>query len=164
MSALEQLTSIVGGTAAGGLTGGLMSLGNHAIDFIMERQRAKDAREEKKLDHAHELAILSATQDRDREVAQEQLVSKKFDQFAEEVRASYEGMMASIADQTSLTNNNNPLQYVRPGLTLMLIVGAFIFGITNNENPLYQFSSMSSFAVAWWFGDRQRMAMRGKNG
>lgn len=155
MADLGDLGAIIGGTATGGVLGGLLSMGGKVAEFYIEKSRAAAELESKKVDQAHELAILDRTHDRDRQKHVEDAAMEKLKGELEYFRMSFEGLQASINDQSKLIEGNHPIAWVRPGLTAMLVLCALVMGVMDQVNPFYQFSSMASMAVAWWFGDRQ---------
>lgn len=149
------LGAIIGGTATGGILGGVLSMGGKVAEFFIERERAAAELASKKVDHAHELAILDRTHDRERQTHMETAALETLRGELEYIKMSFEGLQASISDQSSLVTANHALAWVRPGLTCLLVLCALSMGFLENSNPFYQFSSMASMAVAWWFGDRQ---------
>lgn len=155
MADIGELASIIGGTATGGVLGGVLSMGGRVADFFIEKEQAKSALESKKVDYAQELAVLDRTQDRERQKHVEEAAIEKLRGELELMKESYQGLRATVADQSKMVEANHALAWVRPGLSAFLILSAFIMAFVDNINPFYQFSSMASMAVAWWFGDRQ---------
>ena len=152
--------SVLGSAATGGVLGGLFSLGNAAVEFVNARQQAKEALEQTKVSNAHEIELnkLNAAN----AIAQTQLQG-----VVDEIKASFEGLQASMADQTGLGQRADTwtvdiLALFRPGLTVLLVGGALISGwIVDNDHTVFNsMIELSAMAVAWWFGDRQRAKFR----
>lgn len=161
MADISNVLNAVGGAATGGVIGILGSLGNRAGTYIVDRQKAKDEREAKKIDYQHELEMAQLTQDRSRQEAEENFALKNLEYKVADMQAAAQLMLASINDQTQLQGRASQwvvdiMSFVRPALTILLILVAAIFGFTQMANPFYQTSMMATMAVAWWFGDRQQ--------
>lgn len=163
---MTDITSLIGGTATGGLLGLGGSLAAQVVGYFKDKQAARDALAVKAAEYAHlkEMAGLQgmeAAQQRDADLALANL------------KGSLEGLQASLGDQTQLSGRVSPwvadaLGLVRPGLTLVLVLAALTVAVAlaagapeRMLNPFFEFASMASMAVAWWFGDRSHGKARG---
>lgn len=161
MADAMDLAGLIGGTATGGALGLVGSLASQGVAYFNAKQAAKDQLALKAADHAHELAMAQLGANRERQTAMEGFA-------LEDLKGSLAGLQATIADQTAIGSRVSQwvadvLGLVRPGLTLLLILCALVvalmvcLGATPQLlNPFYQFSSMASMAVAWWFGSRDQ--------
>lgn len=165
---MSGIVDILAGTTTGGVLGLAGSVISKGASYITDKQKAKDEREGKALDYQHALELAK--------IAHEQGMQQGLQEFDKiEMEKRYEGMLASIADQTAIAQRTSQwvtdvLALVRPGLTGLLIVIAFMvaimvcLGATQTLlNPFYQFSAMASMAVAWWFGDKATQARDPRN-
>lgn len=160
MADIGDLVSTIGGAATGGLLGTLGSLGTQVAAFFIDREKAKQQLEMTKVENEHELRMLQLNAERGRQEAQESYALKALEGRIDEMSKSYEGLVATISDQSKLNERASQwvvdtMSMVRPGLTVLLIFGSFVFGLVDNPNAFYQASMMATMAVAWWFGDRQ---------
>lgn len=163
MADFGDIASLVGGTATGGLLGLGGALAGKIAGYYIDKQAAKDALAAKQADYGHALEMAKLGQKGDEAKAIADLAVAK---LAGELAA----LQASIADNTALMGKVSPWVadvngLARPSLTLLLVVAAMLcalavtLGATEKMlNPFYQFSSMASMAVAWWFGARDARA------
>lgn len=160
MADLGDLISTVGGAATGGLLGTLGSLGTQVVAFLIDKEKAKQELALQAQENAHEIAMANLTSERGRQEAQETFAYKNLEGRIEEIAKSYEGLVATISDQSTLNERASQIivdimTLVRPILTLLLVISAFVFGVFSYPNAYYQATMMATMAVAWWFGDRQ---------
>lgn len=156
---MANLVDLIGGTATGGVIGLAGSVISKGASYIVDKQKAKDERENKLVDYAHEKEMALIQQDNTRQASEQSYALSK-------MQTEWDAFKATIADQTQLGSRTSQivtdiLALVRPGLTLLLIFATMMvaFAINNGSttallNPFYQFSSMAAMAVAWWFGDK----------
>lgn len=163
MADLGDIAGLIGGTATGGLLGLGGALASKVAGYYIDKQAAKDALAAKQVDYGHalEMAKLGQLGDEAKSIA-DLAVTKLSGELA--------ALQASIADQGALMARVSPWVadvngLARPGLTLLLVLAAMLCALAvtlgANEallNPFYQFSSMASMAVAWWFGARDARA------
>lgn len=157
------VVDIIAGTTTGGVLGLAGSVISKGAGYFIDKQKAKDERESKVLDYQHELELARIAQERGMQQSQEDFAKSQMEK-------GYEGLLASIADQTAATQKASQwvtdiLALVRPGLTTVLILVAFVMAFMIGAgaadtlmNPFYQFAAMASMAVAWWFGDKATQA------
>lgn len=161
------LASLAGSTITGGVLGGLFSLGNAAVDFVNKRQEAKEAIDQLKVKNSHDIAVLQITHDRERQVAEETFAATQLQGQIDEIKSSFVALQASVADQTSLNQRADVwavdiVTLFRPGLTLVLVSGAIFAGAWADKTTFNSLVELAAMAVAWWFGDRQRMKIVGR--
>lgn len=151
--------SVIGNAATGGVLGGLFSLGNAAVDFVNRREEAKEKVAELSVTNAHELEMtkLNAANTLDASVVQGKI---------DEMKASFDAMKSSIEDQSGLDQKvTGPVLDIialfRPGLTIILVLGTMSYGYFHLQSEFNTFVELTAMAVAWWFGDRQRMKLKG---
>lgn len=161
------LGSVLGNAATGGVLGGLFSLGNAAVDFVNKRQEAKEELDKIKVTNDHDLAVLNINNDRARQASEEQSYATRLQGTIDEMKASFDGMTASITDQASLNAKTEGwvldiVVLFRPGLTALLIVSALCTAFMLDKTAFNALVQLSAMAVTWWFGDRQRMKLLGK--
>lgn len=155
------ISSILGNAASGGLIGLGGSLAGQVVTYFKDKQAAQDALATKQLDYAHEkeMAAIAGT------AAQ---AAGARDQALARLTGEYEGLKASIADQTASTASvsgwtRDLLAVFRPVLTFMLMTGAMITAMdkipffTPRAGTFDAFIQLSALAVAWWFGSRDQM-------
>lgn len=159
MADLGDIASLVGGTATGGLLGLGGALAQKVAGYYIDKQKAKDDLAARQAEYAHALDMARLGQSADAAKAQADLMLAK-------LSGEVASLQASIADNTALMGRVSPWVadvngLARPGLTLLLVLAAMLtalavtLGATDALlNPFYQFSSMASMAVAWWFGSR----------
>lgn len=164
---MSSLVDLIGGTATGGALGLVGSVISKGATYLVDKQKAKDDREAKLVDYAHEKDMALIQQDNTQQASEQQFALNK-------MQSEFEVMKTSIQDQTQLSGRTSQivtdiLALVRPGLTLLLILATMLvaFAINNGAteilmNPFYQFSSMAAMAVAWWFGDKVQTPNGGK--
>ena len=153
--------SALGSAATGGLLGGLFSMGSAAVEYMNSRQQAKEQLEQTKVSNAHEIELVKLN-------AENMLEQTSMQGIIDQVKASFEGLQASMQDQMQLgqkadTWTVDVLALFRPTLTILLVVGAMGAGAMASDADHTVFNSMielSAMAVAWWFGDRQRAKFR----
>ena len=161
------LASFTGSTITGGLLGGLFSLSSSAVEFVNRRQEAKEKLEELKAKNSHALSVLQLTHEREREAVADQASDLRVQGTIDEIKASFDGLRASFEDQVTLSNKvdgwtADVLVLFRPGLTTLLVVGAVCAGSFADKSTFNALVELSAMAVAWWFGDRQRMKLMGR--
>jgi len=158
MADLGDLGSLIGGTATGGLLGIGGAVAGQVLGYFQAKEAAKSALALATVTNAHALAMAQLGGDRARQESEESFA-------LERLKGDLAGLQASIAEQTAIAAKTdqwvaNVLALVRPGLTLLLVVCALVVAFKPSLNPFYQFASMASMAVAWWFGSRDQ-AKRG---
>lgn len=156
------LGSVLSNAASGGLIGLGGALAGQVVGYFKEKQAAQDALAAKQLDYAHEkeMAAIAGTAAQ-AAGAREQALAR--------LTGEYEGLKASIADQTALSASvsgwaRDLLAVFRPVLTFMLMTGAMItamdkiplFNFTPRAGTFDAFIQLSALAVAWWFGSRDQ--------
>ncbi len=153
--------SALGSAATGGLLGGLFSMGNAAIEFVNARQKAKEELAQTRVANDHEIELVKLN-------ASNALDQTNMQGLVDQIKSSFEGLQTSMADQTALGQKADIwtvdiLALFRPGLTILLVTGALGAGAMATGTDHTVFNSMielSAMAVAWWFGDRQRVKFR----
>lgn len=148
------IASTLGSAATGGVLGGIFSLGGAAVEYVNARATAKENLKQKEVDYAHELQVQDRAAERGRQEAQEGFAKS-------DMETHFATMQKAIEDQMNLTARVagpvlDILALFRPGLTILLIVMAFAFGIMKLEEYFQHTIQLVAMAVAWWFGDRQR--------
>lgn len=154
------LGSLLGNAASGGLIGLGGAVAGQVVGYFKEKQAAKDALAAKQVDYAHEkeMAAIAGT------AAQ---AAGARDQALARLTGEYEGLKASIADQTASAASvsgwaRDLLAIFRPVLTFMLMTGAMITAMekvpffTPRADTFDAFIQLSALAVAWWFGSRDQ--------
>lgn len=159
------LTSMLNG-ATGGLLGLGGSLAAQVVQYFKDKQAAKDAREAKQLDYAHEVQMAGLTRSAAADAAAEALEQTR-------VQGDIEGLKAAIADQTGIAGRVDPwvaniLALVRPGLTVLLVLGLLALAVAMVDGAHPELKSafetiawMASVAITWWFGSRDHQKAKG---
>lgn len=143
------LAEMAGSTITGGVIGMIGSLGSSALDYVNRRQEAKEQLAQLKVKNEHELGMVQ--------------VQGRID----ETKASYESLNTTVSDQSALNQRADTwvvdvIALFRPGLTTLLVVGAVCAGSYADKSTFNALIELSAMAVAWWFGDRQRMKFQGQ--
>lgn len=158
--------ALLGSAASGGVLGGVFSLGNAAVQFMGDRAKAKETLETTAQQFTHDIDLAKLTQANANQQASNAVVQTKLEGIVTEMQKSFDGLTASMTDQTTLDGKQDGivldvLSLFRPGLTLTLILAAVTLGCLHQDALSGQLVELSSMAVAWWFGDRQRMKYTG---
>jgi hypothetical protein len=155
------VASVLGNAASGGLLGVLGSLGSAGIEYVNARASAKETLAKTQIDYAHELEVKDRDNDRARQASQEDFAKS-------DMQARFEGLQKAIEDQVAMSARVagpvlDILALFRPGLTVLLIVMVFVFGLLKLQSYFGYAVELAAMAVAWWFGDRQRSKFSGVN-
>ena len=159
------LTSMLNG-ASGGLLGLGGSLASQVVKYFADKQKAKDELAARQADYAHDIQMAGLTRSAAADAARDQLEQTR-------VQGDIEGLKAAIADQTQAAGRVDPwvaniLALVRPGLTVLLVLGllalaaAMIDGAHPELKDAFEtIAWMASVAITWWFGSRDHQKAKG---
>ena len=149
------------------LGGPLVGLFGSAVSAFFKGQEAKQALEAKRIDQAHELALLARQAEARAAETENERAIATVDAVSRQVTASYQADAAAVPGHAWAADLK---ALARPFFTLLLIVlsGAvyFTFDPLDGINPIQEhivgsILFLTEVAVAWWFGDRARASSRG---
>lgn len=162
---MANVFDVLGGPIAGGLFGTIGSLASNWLTQRGDKAKAQATLAQSQLDNAHELELLKLRG------AQTETEHTGAIEMAG-LTGSFSGLVESIKDQAALSARLSPwaadiLGLFRPFLTLVLILGSLAFvlvvqyklGAASKDYLLTMWrdlSTITTMAVAWWFGDRQQ--------
>lgn len=131
---------------AGGGTGLIGSLVGRVAGHFERKQKLK----EKELEYNHELKLFDLN-------SRERSADREHEADMVESREATEALGISFQHDTSY--GDSLLRWVRPALTVLLIILVFVIYLTTTEESqkseiITQVLFLSSLAVGWWFADR----------
>lgn len=158
--------------------GAILGLAGSGITQVFGWLNKKENRKDKALEYAHKEKLW--THERDLMVIQGDLKEAETEQeaFLSNVDGSWDGLQASIKDQTEIAKGSsqwvkNFLSLMRPLLTLIplvISVWAGVYGFlamldmpnstisaleyVQSSTPLLTLYGLTELTVTWWFGDR----------
>ncbi|MGB0907407.1 MAG: hypothetical protein ACPGVT_07930 [Maricaulaceae bacterium] len=157
--------------AIGAILGLAGSLATNVISIFRQREERKM----RQLELEHETRRWGHEKDMFKLQSQAKVAETEQEAFLMTVQGSYDGLRASIADQTALAAKSSPwvaniLTLFRPAMTLSFIALVVYLSIWANDTNVRSPAILAGIDLAlmsstWWFGDRSTKrvaeAMRG---
>lgn len=157
------VTGLVGGLA--GLLGSISTNVFQIFRLREERELKRLEIEDRNLDRLHEQKLHALNmQAREQETESEIMIAQ--------TQGSYDGLKASIADQTAAVQSTYKwvaavISLVRPVLTFALLFSLLV-SLSSEDATMIRIAliELTLMAVTWWFGDRstKRIMERSGNG
>ncbi len=169
MEVATVLGAAASSSALGVIVGGLSSLGGRVMGIFETREARKNLvlqNEQETRRWAHELVLQEQASRERREETEDELKLRSAALEASAQELSFEGLMATIQNQTALVGKSYRwvdavVALMRPVLTLLLWVALFVIAMMERGHGQATVETIvqttcfgAATALAWWFGDR----------